>query len=119
MPARFATDIWSPRVGRALQESGDESANAALVMAKQAVGQFGNREIAELQGKMDASRRGIGASSGGSGFNWGGAAQGVINGLGGLFGGGDRSGSPNPGFGMKGNLYDYKPSGLDFSSGWR
>lgn len=89
-----------------------------MAIARQTVGQFGNREIAELQGKIDASKRGIGTSSGGSGFNWGGAAQGLIGGIGGLFGGG-RGGTSNPGFGMQGSLYDYKPSGLDFSSGWR
>lgn len=118
MPARFAGYMFKPEVGRSLQESGDDNTRAIWEMARNTVGNMGMTDIAELKGKMDASRRGSG-TSGGSGFNWGGAAQGLIGGLGGLFGGGRSSSNANPGFGMQGSLYDYKPSGIDFSSGWR
>lgn len=108
--------MFKPEVGNALQEAGDDNTRAVWEMARNTVGNMGMTDIAKMQGKMDAMKRSSGSS--GSGFNWGGALGGIAGSLGGLFGG-RGGGNSNPGFGMQGNLYDYKPSGIDFSSGWR
>jgi hypothetical protein len=117
MPTRFAGYMFKPEVGSALQGAGDDNTRAAWEMARNTVGNMGMTDIARMRGKMDFKGRSSGGGNSGSGFNWGGAAQGLVGGLGSLLGG-RGGGSVNQGFEMKGSLYDYNPSGIDFSSGW-
>lgn len=106
--------------GQALTGVADGNADALQRLAASTVDYMGAPQLARLkaQAEFNKARAGAGGSSSSSGFDWGGAASGFAGALGGLFGGRSGGGSPNGGFGIADNLFGYKPSGIDFSSGW-
>lgn len=117
MQTRFASDLFKSEVGAKLNDAADQNVKDAWEMARATIGNFGMKDLAEVQGRMAASSRGIGNSSR-SGFNWGGALSGLAQGLGGVFSGGGGGKTSLTGFNIKDPVYSYNPSGIDFSSGW-
>lgn len=79
-------DIWQPRAGTALQGVDGENAESLAEMAGTVVPFFGAKEMARMQGRIDARGKGYGASRS-SGLNWGGMLDG-LSGVVGAFGGG-------------------------------
>lgn len=112
----FAGDIWKARTANALAGAANEEAQSYAEMAGSAVPYFDAGRISRLQGTLDAQSRGY-TSSRGSGLNWAGAALSGVGALAGSFKGFGGS-SKLGGYGVKDNTFGYKPTGIDFSSGW-
>lgn len=115
MPARFAGDLFSTDVGAALNETDDQNFADAWQMARAAIPNLGMRKLRIQQGRMDAVGRGGGTGRSSGGLNWMGALGSLASSA---SNGAFNRGSKLPGFNISESLYDYKPSGLDFSSGW-